>query len=245
MVTSFGFNNGSSSSPSTFLILHCFMAVYASCFMPFVSVVLNSIVRQCEYAADRYAVSLGYDIRLALLDLSKENLGDLNPDPWYSSYFYTHPDLVSRLEAVTAQMGGAPMPEDVVTQYVSMPTVTKESKADTKADPATAVTATATAETRNVQKDESDDEDTAANNGVPQTTAKEVSIPPPKNQKTIYKNTPGIIPDVAVPSHVMAPPSDPPPPTGIAARIGTIEMAAEKNKPSENEEEEEELPILY
>jgi Zn-dependent protease with chaperone function len=46
------------------------------------SVMVNGIVRQLEFAADRYAVSLGYDIRLALLDLSKENLGDLNPDPW-------------------------------------------------------------------------------------------------------------------------------------------------------------------
>ena len=82
MVASFGFTSNGSTKASTFIKLHCFMMVYSSCFMPFMSVMVNGIVRQLEFAADRYAVSLGYDIRLALLDLSKENLGDLNPDPW-------------------------------------------------------------------------------------------------------------------------------------------------------------------
>jgi STE24 endopeptidase len=190
MVESFGFTSHSGKKPTTFLILHCFMAVYSSCFMPFMSVMVNGIVRQLEFAADRYAVSLGYDIRLALLDLSKENLGDLNPDPWYSSYHYTHPDLVSRLEAVTAQMGGAPMPKDVVTQYIKMPGTesTEDTMDDTK-------------------------EESKKNDGINEKSDNSISedeLPPPEV--------------------VMKPPSDEPPPTGIAAKIGTIEMASEKNK---------------
>ena len=101
---SFGFQNA-----CTFLELNCFMAVFQSTVFPLCSVAMNAMVRQLEFAADRYSVDLGFDIRPALFDLSKSNLGDLNPDSWHSAYHHNHPPLLERLNAVSELLG--PMPE--------------------------------------------------------------------------------------------------------------------------------------
>jgi STE24 endopeptidase len=105
IVTSFGFRGGA----STFLELNCFMAVFQSTVFPLCTVAMNAMVRQLEFAADRYSVELGFDIRPALFDLSKSNLGDLNPDSWHSAYHHNHPPLLERLNAVSDLLG--PMPE--------------------------------------------------------------------------------------------------------------------------------------
>lgn len=226
MVASFGFpttgvNVDKENAVTTFLILHCFMAVYSSCIMPFWSVLLNSIVRQLEFAADRYSVSLGYDIRLALLDLGLENLSDMNPDPWHAAWHYSHPPLVSRLNAVTKLLNNAPMPDDKVIQYIQMPsTKTKtDGEAETTGTPVTAGTANSSvkeqsslhmeAEAFNVENSSSDDD--GENDASPTIGAA-----------------------AALPAVVMAPPSDAPPPTGVAALIGTRNMAAEGNSNIDN-----------
>ncbi len=60
--------------------------------------------RRNEFAADAFAVQLGKGDALkgGLIKISVENLDNMVPDPWYSSYHYSHPPLVERLRAVDA-----------------------------------------------------------------------------------------------------------------------------------------------
>ena len=60
-------------------------------------------IRRHEYEADRYAVrAVGGAEALAgaLISLSRDNLSNPSPHPWYSAYHYTHPTLVERLRAL-------------------------------------------------------------------------------------------------------------------------------------------------
>ncbi|MBN1413190.1 MAG: M48 family metallopeptidase [Spirochaetales bacterium] len=74
------------SSPVTFLI------------GPLVSV----FSRKMEYSADRFAVKYtGKDgLKKALLSLSRENLTNFTPHPWFSFYHYSHPTLAERISAI-------------------------------------------------------------------------------------------------------------------------------------------------
>lgn len=59
--------------------------------------------RRHEYAADRFAVEAANSPRSladALIKLSRDNLSDLSPHPWYSFYHFSHPTLVERLAAL-------------------------------------------------------------------------------------------------------------------------------------------------
>ena len=61
---------------------------------------LNS--RRNEFQADYFGAELGYakQLQSALAKLHMANLGNMNPDPYYSAYHYSHPPLVERLEAL-------------------------------------------------------------------------------------------------------------------------------------------------
>jgi STE24 endopeptidase len=58
--------------------------------------------RTFEYQADAFAKSLGYEQQLksGLIKLNIENLGNMNPDPWFSAWHHSHPTLVERLNAL-------------------------------------------------------------------------------------------------------------------------------------------------
>lgn len=58
--------------------------------------------RRHEYAADRFAAASVAPGPLAgaLIKLSRDNLANLSPHPWYSFYHYSHPTLVERLQAL-------------------------------------------------------------------------------------------------------------------------------------------------
>lgn len=58
--------------------------------------------RTFEYQADAFAKSLGYEAQLksGLIKLNIENLGNMNPDPWFSAWHHSHPTLVERLNAL-------------------------------------------------------------------------------------------------------------------------------------------------
>lgn len=58
--------------------------------------------RKNEFQADAYATHLGYakDLQTGLIKLQIENLSNMNPDPLYSAYHYSHPPLVERIEAI-------------------------------------------------------------------------------------------------------------------------------------------------
>jgi STE24 endopeptidase len=58
--------------------------------------------RTFEYQADAFAKALGYEAQLksGLIKLNIENLGNMNPDPWFSAWHHSHPTLVERLNAL-------------------------------------------------------------------------------------------------------------------------------------------------
>lgn len=69
----------------------------------FLTPVLNSISRHHEYEADRFAAESTTDtdsMQTALIKLSKENLSNLHPHPWYSFFHYSHPTTCERLAAL-------------------------------------------------------------------------------------------------------------------------------------------------
>merc|ERR1712039_663299 len=69
-----------------------------------VSLMMTSMSRKFEFQADSFAATMDRAEPLCngLIELHKENKGDLNPDPWYSWYHFTHPPLVERLRALRA-----------------------------------------------------------------------------------------------------------------------------------------------
>ena len=60
--------------------------------------------RRMEFQADRYGANLGYaaPLQRGLVKITFENLGVLDPDPWFSTYHHSHPPLVQRLRAIEA-----------------------------------------------------------------------------------------------------------------------------------------------
>ncbi len=69
----------------------------------FIKPLFSILSRAFEYQADRFAVSAmqgSTELRESLLLLSKKNLGNLVPHPWYSFFHYSHPALYERLLAM-------------------------------------------------------------------------------------------------------------------------------------------------
>lgn len=78
------------------------LTIFTALFEPtekILQLLMTLLTRRNEFQADGFAVSNGRAEPLVtgLKALSKENKGDLNPDPWYSWYHHTHPPLVERL----------------------------------------------------------------------------------------------------------------------------------------------------
>jgi STE24 endopeptidase len=64
--------------------------------------------RRQEFDADRFAVrAMGgaEEMAGALIRLSKDNLSNVAPHPWYSTYHYSHPPLLERLRALSGAAG--------------------------------------------------------------------------------------------------------------------------------------------
>ncbi|KAF1321875.1 Caax prenyl protease 1, partial [Globisporangium splendens] len=61
--------------------------------------------RKNEFQADAFAVDLGHEraLKSGLTKLAIENLSNMNPDPLYSAYHYSHPPLVERLNAISVR----------------------------------------------------------------------------------------------------------------------------------------------
>jgi STE24 endopeptidase len=65
----------------------------------------NHFSRKHEYEADAFAVRAEKDkaaMMSALIKLSRKNLSNLTPHPWYSAFHYSHPTLGERLQAIEA-----------------------------------------------------------------------------------------------------------------------------------------------
>lgn len=70
---------------------------------------MTMLSRHFEFQADSFAMTNGRSLELqsGLKQIHEENKGDLNPDPWYSWYHFSHPPLVERLRALHSQAGQA------------------------------------------------------------------------------------------------------------------------------------------
>jgi len=97
----FGFNDDSRPIPTIIALLLFFQTIWAPIDKT-LSYVMTVHSRKCEFEADEFAVNLGMSKKLqsGLCKIHLENLGAMCPDPWYSTYHYSHPPLVERLSAM-------------------------------------------------------------------------------------------------------------------------------------------------
>ena len=68
-----------------------------------ISPLFNQLSRKNEYEADAYAKTIiksGRALISALKKLSQKNLSHLNPDPIYSAFYHSHPNLQEREKAL-------------------------------------------------------------------------------------------------------------------------------------------------
>ena len=69
----------------------------------FLQPIFTARSRRQEYEADRFAVQgvgSAAGLKSALLRLSRDNLSNLSPHPWYSFFHYSHPTLAERIAAL-------------------------------------------------------------------------------------------------------------------------------------------------
>ncbi|KNC46352.1 Afc1 protein [Thecamonas trahens ATCC 50062] len=90
----FGF---STTNPAIGLVLFSYM------YTPIASMLQtlqHVATRSFEFAADRYAAKLGYDLELPLIKLHLVNMVNIHADKLFSLYHYSHPSLCERLDAL-------------------------------------------------------------------------------------------------------------------------------------------------
>ena len=91
-------------SPSVHVGLVLF-ALFSSVFMFPITPLFTKLSRKNEFEADEFSVRTTKDkehMKSALVKLTKENLGNLTPHPWYSAYHYSHPTTLERVKAISA-----------------------------------------------------------------------------------------------------------------------------------------------
>ena len=73
----------------------------------FITPLMSSMSRRDEFEADAYAMQQadGAQLASALLKLYEDNASTLTPDPWYVSFYYSHPPAVDRLARMPAATG--------------------------------------------------------------------------------------------------------------------------------------------
>jgi STE24 endopeptidase len=90
--------------PSTYVGIVLF-SLFSSVFTFPIVPLFTSLSRKNEFEADAYSVEISKDkeeLKKALVKLTKENLGNLTPHPWYSAYHYSHPSTIERVKAIDA-----------------------------------------------------------------------------------------------------------------------------------------------
>ena len=73
----------------------------------FITPLMSAMSRRDEFQADAYAMQQadGSQLASALLKLYEDNASTLTPDPWYVSFYYSHPPAVDRLARMPAPAG--------------------------------------------------------------------------------------------------------------------------------------------
>jgi STE24 endopeptidase len=90
------------AGPGPAVGLFLFLTVFSSLSL-LLAPLSNLLSRRHEYQADAFAVRAVQDaegMAKALLKLSRKNLSNLTPHPWYSAFHYSHPALAERLAAL-------------------------------------------------------------------------------------------------------------------------------------------------
>jgi STE24 endopeptidase len=85
--------------------IHSGMLVFGIIYSPISTITglgMNLLSRKNEYEADRFVTGwgLGGTLINALKILSKNNLSNLNPHPFYVFFHYSHPTLVQRIKSI-------------------------------------------------------------------------------------------------------------------------------------------------
>jgi STE24 endopeptidase len=101
LYAAFGFDAADQPVPTMIALMLFFSTLWAPV-DKVLSFTLTVFSRHCEFAADSFSVDLGMSQKLqsGLCKIHLENLGAMCPDPWYSTYHYSHPPLVERLSAM-------------------------------------------------------------------------------------------------------------------------------------------------
>ncbi|MBA4374164.1 MAG: peptidase M48 [Thermodesulfovibrio sp.] len=71
----------------------------------------NYISRRHEEEADRFAAELTGDpesLATSLIKLSRDNLSNLHPHPWYAAFNYSHPPVIERIRTLRSLAGSKP-----------------------------------------------------------------------------------------------------------------------------------------
>lgn len=79
------------------------LALVLGPFLYFASPLFSALSRTFEYQADRFAVRAVESwkgLAGALISLSRNNLSNLSPHPWFSAFHYSHPTLSERVDAM-------------------------------------------------------------------------------------------------------------------------------------------------
>jgi len=99
----FGFNDPDRAIPTIIALMLFFQTIWAPVDKA-LSFFITLLSRVFEFQADEFSFNLGMSKKLqtGLCKISLENLGAMNPDPWYAKYHYSHPPLVERLSAMMA-----------------------------------------------------------------------------------------------------------------------------------------------
>ncbi|WP_165041132.1 M48 family metallopeptidase [Dysgonomonas sp. ZJ709] len=84
-------------------LFHLGLIAFSLLFTPislFLGILSSVLSRKNEYQADAYAASFGYSEYLVsgLKKLSVKSLSNLNPDPLYVFFYYSHPTLLQRMK---------------------------------------------------------------------------------------------------------------------------------------------------
>jgi STE24 endopeptidase len=90
------------AQPSAYAALLIFMKT-SGAFTFFLSPLSSILSRKHEYEADRFAAEVmekREPMIQGLVKLTRDNLSNLTPHPWYSFFYYSHPTVMERIRAL-------------------------------------------------------------------------------------------------------------------------------------------------
>lgn len=102
----YGLNYYVKSSNEPIVISMVYFSWFFSFASPLFGLTFNYLTRVLEREADIYAVRMGYadHLKSGLVKIHAENMSNLCPDKWFSTYHHSHPTLTERIELIDSEM---------------------------------------------------------------------------------------------------------------------------------------------